>query len=436
MSDNLKTKTVLLVDNGLFHNWALKLAQSFGRVLYYSPWQSGFPSQKQTRLGDGFAGVERCNYPQAVEDEIDLFVFVDLFQADWQARLRAQGRRVWGMGDSEDVELERWAFRQWCERNGLKLNPAKLVTGMDALRAYLQERKDVFVKMARGINRGDMETWKWKGEFISTPRLDQQVYDLGSFKDDTEFLVEDEQKDAIELGEDLFTVDGQWPEFIMQGMEIKGLGTVGIVKPYAQLPQCLRDFNSKLAKVFKADTARTFFCMEGLYNKARQYTPMDPCVRLGSPSNELLAEMFDGWAETLWWGAEGKMVSPKPVAKYGIVAMAYNENSGKNWQPLKYPPSMDRWVKLRNPYAIGGKRYAVPQGSPTNLAGIVGTGKTLLEAAAAMGEHAQAVDGNQVEIATDSISKMLDVVKKANDWGATWTTDPLPTAERLKRAAG
>jgi len=433
---NLKDKTVLWVDSGLFHGFARRIAPEFGRNLYYSPWQSAFPSQKQTRLGAGFPELERVNYPQELEDEIDLFVFLDLFHSDWQTRLRKQGKRVWGAGPSEDVELERMAFRLWCQKEGLHTTPAKLAIGTDELRRVLESKKDVYVKLAHGINRGDMETRKWKSKHLGTPWLDQQVYDLGSFKEDTEFLVEDEQKDAIEVGEDLFCVDGQWPDYVMQGMEVKGLGLVGIVKPYAQLPACLRDFNSKLTKVFAADKARTFFCMETLYNQKRECYPMDPCVRLGSPSNELLQEMFTGWGQTLWDGADGKLTSPKPAARWGIVAMVYNEQSGKHWQPLKYPPEADRWIKLRNPYAIGSNRFAVPQGSPTNIAGVVGVGSTLLDAAKAMGEHARLLDGNQIEIATDSISKMLEIIQKSNRWGATFTTDPLPKAEQLKKAVG
>jgi hypothetical protein len=433
---DLKSKTVLWIDSGLFHGFARRIAPAFGRNLYYTPWQSGFPSQKQTRLGEGFPELERCNDPQALEDEIDLFVFMDLFHSDWQLRLAKQGKRVWGAKLAEQVELDRLGFRDWCKRKGMRLSEAKVAKGIDALTAELLPRKTAFVKLANGMNRGDMETWKWKGEHIGTPRLDQLAYDLGSFKQDTEFLVEEEQKDVLELGEDLFSVDGQWPEFIMQGMEVKGLGTVGIVKPYAQLPQCLRDFNAKLAKVLAADQARTFFCMEGLFNQRREYTPMDPCMRLGSPSNELLQELFTGWAETLWWGAEGKLVSPKPAARYGIVAMAYHEDSGKHWQPMSYPPAADRWIKLRNPYALNGKRFSVPQGSPTNVAGVVGIGDTLLAAAKALGEHAKALDGNQLEIATDSLTKMLDIIKRSNQWGATFTADPLPTAEQLKKAVG
>lgn len=435
---NLKDKTVLWVDNGLFCDFARRIAPHFGENYYWSPWANGFPSQKQTKLGDGFTGITRVNYPQLIEDKIDLFVFLDLFHSDWAQRLRRDGKRVWAAGRGEDVELDREGFREWAKRNGFPLAPGEFVTGTDALRKALPKDESRWVKMADGHNRGDGETWKWKGEHLGTPRLDEKIYDLGAFKETTRFLVEKELKEVIELGEDLFAVRNMWPKHVMQGLEIKGLGTVSIIKPYEDLPDCLKLFNEKLGRVFAGEQSSTFFCMEGLYNQKKEFFPMDPCVRLGSPSNELMAALFDAasWAQTLWDGAEGVMTSPKPVAKYGIVTMAYNEQSGKNWMPLKYPKEADQWIFLRNPYSLHGKRYAVPQGPPTNIAGVVGIGDTLLEAARAVGKHSKMLDGNMLEIATDSLTQMLDAIKKSNAWGATFTRDALPSVEELKKAIG
>jgi hypothetical protein len=447
MAENLtvdwKGKHVRFMDNGLFHSFAQHVAQEIiaggGTCDYYTPWQGSFPSSRQTRLGEGWPELTRILDPQRDENKVDLWVFLDLFQADYQFRLRKAGARVWGSGDGEALELERWEFKAWCGRNGIRTPPSELFKGLPALRAYLAERKNKYVKLAHAANRGDMDTKLWKNKFLTEWTFDQLEYDLGAFKYDTEFIAEDKLEDIIELGEDWpAVIDGLWSEWGMYAFEVKGLGTVGIQMPYAKMPQCLRDFNAKLSKVMKADQYRGAFSMEGLYNARREYSATDPCCRLGSPSNELLQEMFTGWAKTIWFGAEGKLVSLLPAkdAKYGIVAMVYSEQSGKNWEPLSYKPALDRWVKLRNPYMLGGKRFAVPQGSPTNVAGVVGTGNLLLSAAKALGEHVHGVDGHQIEIATDAISKMLEIITKANQWGATFTSDPLPTAAELKKAVG
>src|SRR5208282_493414 len=96
--------------------------------------------------------------------------------------------------------------------------------------------------------------------------------------------------------------------------EVKGLGTVGVVKPYAELPACLREVNAKLSPLMAKDRYRGFFSLEGMYTAAKRYYATDPCARLGSPSNELLQEMFTGWPQTWWHGAKGRLVSPVAAA--------------------------------------------------------------------------------------------------------------------------
>jgi len=66
----------------------------------------------------------------------------------------------------------------------------------------------------------------------------------------------------------------------------------------------------------------------------------------------------------------------------------------------------------------------------------VGVGPSLLAAAKALGEHVQLIEGSNLEIATDALSKMLEIIGQANAWGAPFSADPLPSAEALKRAAG
>src|ERR1700733_9605430 len=107
MLDDLKNKTVLWIDSGIFHAFARSVAPSFGKNYYWTPWTNAFPSQRQTRLGEAFPELTRMNDPQQHEDEIDLFVFMDLFQSDWQIRLRKQGKRVWGAGEGEGLEIQR-----------------------------------------------------------------------------------------------------------------------------------------------------------------------------------------------------------------------------------------------------------------------------------------------------------------------------------------
>src|SRR5215831_2943406 len=368
MSTNLSNKTVCFVDNGLFVSFARRVAPSFGHAYYYSPWQGAFPRQHQTRLGDGFPEFERTNSPLLIADDIDLWVFLDVFSSDLQIFLEQHGARVWGARLGEELETERHDFERFCDRVGILTPKTEFITGTDALRKFLNGKTRKFVKLVHGNERGNMETWLWKDEHISGKRLDQLIYDLGAFGPTTDFAVQDEVSDAVELAEDTYTVDGKFPDTWVHGLEIKGLGLVGKVKSYVEVPQPLRDVNAKLAPVLAKDRFRGMLSLEGLYGKNHEYRVTDPCCRLGSPSNELLQLIFEGWGEVFYEGAEGHLVELKPMAKYGFIVMVYSEHAGQHWQPISYPKAIDKWVTLRFPYRTGGHSYAVPQRDPTNVA--------------------------------------------------------------------
>ena len=104
---NLKSKTALVYDNGVFTELAVTLGRSFGRVLYYVPWTSGMPKSNALLIGEGLAGVERVENPFDFFDEIDIWIFPDVYEAGMQKWLAAQGKRVFGCKGGADLEIDR-----------------------------------------------------------------------------------------------------------------------------------------------------------------------------------------------------------------------------------------------------------------------------------------------------------------------------------------
>lgn len=421
----LTDKHVRFVDNGVFHAFARKLAPAFGKADYYSPWQSAFTSYRRTRLGEGFPELERVNYPLLDADKVDLWVFLDVFHSDLQIFLADHGARVFGARMGEELELHRWELKQWLKRHNLPVT-GDLIVGTNALEAFLEDKKDVFIKGDDGLAREDMETWKWKGKHISTPKLKEIIYDLGPFAEDFRFVVEEEMKGCHEVGFDDMTVDGQFSNLAMQGVEAKGLGLFGVVRPYKELEKPIRTINEALSPALRKYTYRGFLATEILYGQERRPYLMDPCCRLGSPSNEVLQEIITNWPDRIWEGAEGRMVDAEASHKYGMVLMVYSEQSGKNWQPLHYPPEMDRWVKLRTPFARGKRRYSIPQPTPANIAGVVGLGNTPEECFEAVKEHAAQVNGQLIEIGTDAVKAVLENIEIGRKYGVEFCEDPMP----------
>jgi hypothetical protein len=414
---DLSTKTVLFIDNGLFVSFCRKVAPAFAKAYYHKPFASAFVRTNDLAPGRGFPEFEWIEQPQEIEDEIDLFVFLDLYQSGWAERLRKQGKRVWGAGRGEEMELHRWEFKEELKRLGLPVQHCEHLFGIEALRKYLKGSKGTkFVKTS--YVRGDFETFKSDSYEIVQPRIDELAHILGVKKDTYEFIVEDEIHNAVEIGYDGFTIDGSFPTKAMTAYEIKDSGMIGTVREYDTLSDGVKEVNSKLAPSFKAHGYRGFFCSEIRLTKERKPFLIDPCCRLGTPSNELLQELFDGWPQTLWDGAEGVLTTPKPKARFGCLAMIYSEWATNDELCLHYPRSIDSFVKLRFHKRYKDKDYIVPQiiGIP-DVGCVVGTGDSLQAAIKQCKERAEQVKGFQVSVKLDALDTAMEVIEKGKKFG-------------------
>src|SRR5512137_1964280 len=192
---------VLIYDNGLFVSWAERLTEYFDRVLYYNPCKNAFPKSNSRLVGTGIEGVEKVTDFWDVVDDVDLFIFPDVYDGDLQNELRRQGKRVWGSGKGEEIELHRWETKQLLARMGLPVQPVVKIVGLEALRDHLKSvdgKKWIKVSWTRG----DMETWEHESYDLSEPRLDELENKLGAKKKVIEFIVEDDIPDAVEVAYD------------------------------------------------------------------------------------------------------------------------------------------------------------------------------------------------------------------------------------------
>lgn len=429
---SLSNKTVCVVDNGLFVSFVRMLGKSFKKVYYYAPWQSAFVRSNQCVVGEGFEEIERVKFPLDIADSVDLWIFVDLYHADLQLFLERHGARVWGARGGEEMELHRWEFKQYLKKIGLPVQHVERIVGINNLRQHLKSVHSKFVKTS--FVRGDFETFKHETYALSEPRLDDLEHLLGALKNEYEFIVEDEIKDAVEVGYDGFVVDGKFPSHAVMAYEVKDCGMIGMVKPYEQLAKPVRDVNAALVPAFKSHKYRGFFCSEIRYGKDHRPYLIDPCCRLGTPSNELLQELFDDWPQVLWDGAEGNCTSPRVKAKFGVLAVIHSEWAVNDWQSLSYPKELDEFVKLRFHCRIGKKDYVAPQpvGMP-DLGVVVGTGPTLLQAISQCKNRAEHIKGYQVKVSLESIDRALETIREGEKQGIKFA-EALPTAEQVRKA--
>lgn len=427
---NPENATVLWLDCGLFVDFAIRYAPKFRKSYYWTPWASSFPKSNSLLVGDGFDEIERIQYFWDYVDRADLIICPDVYMGDVQRQLVRMGKRVFGARHGDEIELYRDYAKEVFAELGLPVGPWKLVIGLDNLRDYLKEHENQWVKVS--TVRGDFETFHAPTYDLIEPRLDELEWKLGAKKHIYEFIVEESIDDVVEIGYDGITVDGRYPSPVMTGYETKDVGMMSTVVDYDELSEPVKLVNEKLAPYFKREQYRGFFASEIRYGEDKVPRLIDPCCRAGTPSNELLQEFFINWPEMFLESAEGKVPTPEPAYKYGVIAMIHSAWSDKNWQAISFPDEVRQWVKLRNHTRINGKDYVVPTevGLP-EIGAVVGMGNTLEEAIQHVNDNASQISGYDLDIKLDAIPHALETVRQGEDFGIKFGNDTLPEPEDL-----
>lgn len=419
MNDDLKQKTVLVFDYGLFHCVAERLARDFGRVLYYVPWKGAFPKSSTILIGKGFDNVERIPDSDRKKDfwdyidEVDLFVFPDLLDSDLQEHLRDMGKRVWGSGRADRLETDRLMFRKLQEKLKMPTPKYEVIKGMQALKEFLMDTEDVYVKVS--VWRGDIETFHHDNYVISAPYLEDLEYHLGPKKETMEFIVEYPVK-GVEIGYDGISIDGKFPEITAYGYEEKGRAYIGKIAKYEDLPEALKTTNEKLSSTFKEMGLRGFYSNEIRIGKDKIPYLVDPCVRCASPPTEVMVEAYSNFSEILWHGAGGQLVVPKPTGKYLALARICSPYAEKDYTTIEYPDSMAKQVKLRNATVCDDGIYIIPYGADT-IGSLVGIGQTIDEAIEKVKKNSDKVKAIRVEIYSDAFDKIKETISEGKKYG-------------------
>lgn len=430
---DLKQLTVRCYDNGTFIPFCRMLTRHFGCVEYFNPWQDMCPTSSELDIGKGFEGeafIKIDNFWDDL-DSVDVFVFPDIYEGGLQKHLRSLGKLVWGSGDCEKLEIFRADTKELMKSLDMPVNKYETITGIDSLREYLMDDDncDRYIKVQQA--RGDCESFHHINYKLSEPRLNEIQHHLGARSKIMEFVVEHPIKSDIEVGYDGYTIDGEFPKTMnIFGYEIKDAGYVAAVMPYAQLPEPVRWVNAKLAPIFRKYQYRGNWSSEIRVDK-KDYYLLDPCARAGSPPSEVYSEMISNWGDIIYNGAQGILVEPKFICKYGVQVMIHSSWGDKNDVAVHFPPELAQWIKIRFACQIEGTTYAIPQNMDMGLIGsIVAIDDTLLGAIRKVGEYAKQVEAYGIDIRMDSIPKAINEIRDAEKkYGYKFGVGPVPVPE-------
>lgn len=227
-----------------------------------------------------------------------------------------------------------------------------------------------------------------------------------------EFVVEEDIDNAVEIGYDGFTIDGQFPDSSFWGIEIKDKAYIIKTVNKKELPKQVSFVNDRLAETLKKFRYRNFWSTElRIKNKIPYF--IDPCCRCGSPPSELYQDIYLNLADIMWNGADGVLVEPQVEVKYGAELLLHSSWADKNWQAVQFPKKLRGNIKLRNLAIIDKEYYIVPQnvGIP-EIGSVMAFGESMEESIEKVKEMAKEVTGYYIEVYPDSLDTAIEEVDK------------------------
>ena len=375
MKDTKKVVAMVVDNSGGYVSLAIRLAREYKKIYYCNPaWQHSYPHPNLSSVGQGIPEIEVVDNLFDVYEEIDFWIFPDVYFGPFQEFLREQGEIVWGSGYLEALELERDVLKSQLERLGLPVNKWWRIEGMSALRKFLQKQKDVWVKVNKW--RGLVESFYVMDYDHANPILDDMEFRKGIDPEKIIFTVETPINDALEIGYDGFCVDGKFPEAWLSGIERKDRGYFGEWKKYNDLSPLLTVFNEKMANIYKTNKYRGFLSLESRLQGEKAFL-IDFTARCPNPPGAIYLEMIKNLGAVMWAGGNGEVIPAEPVARYGAEIGFDSEWCIEHICPVYIPQAIVPFVKLKKHRRENGIDLIVPVINTENDAGsIIGLGDT------------------------------------------------------------
>lgn len=419
MRQSYKDKTFCQIDLGLFPEMARTLALGgVGSMLYWSPWEDGFPSLYKMKIGDGFEGVTRIEDPFSVFDEVDLFIFSDNAFGGMQDHFERLGKRVWGPRFGGAIEDDKEGFEETCKEIGVPVCHREMATGITDLRKKLKNKKDVWIKVS--LIRGNFETFHVDELRFAESNLEKIAHDLGPWKEKQKFIIEDTFPDSVEIAYDLWQVRGKFPKKALFGLEKKGDLYCCHTMDYAELPAQIQDLNSRFAPVLEEYGAISNFPVEIRVNKKGEYVALDPCMREGHPVLSTKLLMIKNLPDVFWFGAEGECLDPEFEIENAwgaelVISSAWVETDPK---AVFVPKDLRNQVKLRYAAEVDGVPWVLPQtNAGGTLGSIVATNKSFEKCKAEMEDIEGKIRGGSVDTFPDAFHKFTKNWEKLQEFG-------------------
>ena len=415
---DLSTKTAIVYDRGGLYLYAAeKLAEKYGKVMYYLADSDAYPTSQKATIGAGLPRIKRIHDFYKHIDEADILYFFDCYDGELQHWLRGKGYTVFGSGRGEKIEIDKIFFLEKLDELGLPKAETYIAHGMADLCDYLKKNdgKTLYLK---NLHRGDFESRKFTSMAQSRPFLDDLKKRLGSASDTIEVLIQHKIESACEAGYDGFNIDGQFTDNCIVGYEVKDRGFVG--KVLAETPEILKKINDAFAPILKKLGGRSNYSTEVRITENGDAYYIDPTQRAPSPPGEGLCEIYENWAEAIWLIANGVVPVLDPKAAYLAEVILYSKWHCTHEINVKFPKKYRQFVKLKNHTIRDGEYYCIPNGNDGVFGAVVGWGNTKEEAIKKVCEVAESIEADEYHFDCSVFDEAEEAVQAGEKFGINW----------------
>lgn len=414
--------TCCVVDHGLFPHIAQCMAEQCNHVYYAGPPEEVMEKIKDGCICDGFENVTRVKSLWEVKNQCDLFVFTDIGFAAEQKELVSQGFPVWGHHGADELECRKGLFLDTLKELGMAVPPHRRIKGMDALREYLLDEEDKYIKISRW--RGDWETMHWRNWTLDACALDCAAYRLGPVKNHLMFYVFDKIDTIIEDGIDTWCIDGKWPTKVLHGMERKDKSFIGAIQKMSDIQEDVRGVNEKFGPVLGKYGYRGPFSTE--VRLADESYFIDPTCRFGSPPSQLQTALIKNLPQVIWAGANGEIEEPdcgdEPV---GAQALITSDRDKDEWLTFTMDKEFRPYVKSAFSCEIDDEVQILPNPLENWAGWLVATGKTIGQVIETLKERvAMLPDGFECDLT--SLCDLLTELEEAREEDVEITKGDIP----------
>lgn len=415
---DLSGSKILILDYGNNIGFAMRLAEAYGTVFYWSgPYvTNSFPIHNTFDIGHNVPNIVNVREWAEAYDEVDAVAFCDSMEPALQGWMRSHGMPVFGCGYADKMEHDRLFIKETLKGLGLPVGTYYVAKGLDQLEQILIGAKNVFVKSNL---RGNGETWLHKNWRLTRRQFLQLRSEMGLYDNRETYVVEEMIEAIAEIGMDGFFVNGEWAPICMAGIEKKDAAYLGKVVRYEFLPSQVKSVTDALIPVFRDMDYNCHHSNEVIVSKDKRGFALDLTNRIPSPPGDLMQNIFTNYPEIVDSIARGKMPVLQYEHEWGAQVIIKSDIAAEGESPLIVPEEYKRNVKIKNlSIDEDGTWYYVP--SPGlgmkeigSLCVVGSSPEDVIKQAKLIASKIQGFDIRMDPDALDEARKDLDKIRKA-----------------------